>query len=81
MVNRTDAELHQDLFLPLGANVDDEHLAANPRKYFVQHAARLPYTAAWSSDNVKVIMKASNEANSMDNAGSSRPQLSVTTGK
>uniref|UniRef100_A0A0D3GFQ6 Uncharacterized protein n=1 Tax=Oryza barthii TaxID=65489 RepID=A0A0D3GFQ6_9ORYZ len=51
----------------------------DPRKYFVQHAARLPYTAAWSSDNVKVIMKASNEANSMDNAGSSRPQLSVTT--
>uniref|UniRef100_A0A0E0PWS8 Uncharacterized protein n=1 Tax=Oryza rufipogon TaxID=4529 RepID=A0A0E0PWS8_ORYRU len=33
----------------------------DPRKYFVQHAARLPYTAAWSSDNVKVIMKASNE--------------------
>jgi hypothetical protein len=25
----------------------------DPRKYFVQHAARLPYTAAWSSDNVK----------------------------
>jgi hypothetical protein len=29
MVNRTDAELHQDLFLPLGANVDDEHPTAS----------------------------------------------------
>nr|ABA99587.1 hypothetical protein LOC_Os12g37210 [Oryza sativa Japonica Group] len=41
----------------------------DPRKYFVQHAYRILLHGA----------RAMSKANSMDNAGSSRPQLSVTT--
>uniref|UniRef100_A0A0E0MER4 Uncharacterized protein n=1 Tax=Oryza punctata TaxID=4537 RepID=A0A0E0MER4_ORYPU len=41
----------------------------NPRKYFMQHACHILLHGA----------RAMSQANSMDNAGSSRPQLSVTT--